>query len=108
VRPIRDLVLSGFLAPLLYQVSHGGFHFGDYQFFGQPLPFANIVVPTPTFAPAWVWAAYALFALALLRFIAAGGAAQGRQWPAGLRAGDAGWGAGHTTSPTCWWATCMR
>lgn len=69
VRPIRDLVLCGFLAPLVYRVSHGGFHFGDYQFFGQPLPFANIVVPTPALGPAWAWAAYALFAVALLRLI---------------------------------------
>ncbi|WP_248800427.1 hypothetical protein [Pseudomonas sp. MWU13-2105] len=76
--PIRTMVLAGFAAPLLYRISHGGFHFGDYQLFGQALPFANISIPTPPLDPLWSALAYAVFACVTLRFIA-------RQWRQGQR-----------------------
>ncbi|MBL0841811.1 hypothetical protein E3Z27_15545 [Pseudomonas mediterranea] len=68
-QPVRDMVLAGFAAPLMYRITHGGFHFGDYQLFGQALPFANISIPTPALDPYWAWLAYGVFAVVTVKFI---------------------------------------
>lgn len=70
-QPVRNMVLAGFAAPLMYRMTHGGFHFGDYQLFGQALPFANISIPTPSLDPYWAWLAYAVFAFTIVQFIIA-------------------------------------
>ncbi|MFN3355732.1 MAG: hypothetical protein ACK418_06950 [Pseudomonas sp.] len=69
--PIRNMVLAGFAAPLIYRITHGGFHFGNYELFEQTLPFANISIPTPALAPFWAWLAYAVFAGTTLQFLVA-------------------------------------
>ena len=63
------LMLSGFAAPLLYRMAHGGFQFGNYELFGDKLPFANMVVPTPPVAEWVALVAYAGFALAIANFV---------------------------------------
>lgn len=67
------LMLAGFAAPLLYRMAHGGFQFGHYELFGDKLPFANLVVPTPPVAAWCALAAYGVFAIAIIHFMR-------RQW----------------------------
>jgi hypothetical protein len=63
------LMLAGFAAPLMYRMAHGGFKFGDYELFGDKLPFANVEVPTPP-VPGWLaGVAYGLLACALAYFV---------------------------------------
>lgn len=68
-RHVLILVLTGFAAPLLYRVAHGGFQFGNYELFGDKLPFANLRVPTPPLPDGIAAVAYALFALAIAHFV---------------------------------------
>jgi len=63
------LMLAGFTAPLLHRMSQGGFRFGDYELFGEKLPFANMLVPTPPVPATLALFAYGLFALAACHFI---------------------------------------
>ena len=66
---VRSLVLSGFAAPLLYRLTHGGFQFGEYELFGTRLPFSGLGVYAPEI-PTWTaWVAYAVFAFFLVKFV---------------------------------------
>ncbi|OHX22139.1 hypothetical protein BI344_05460 [Chromobacterium sphagni] len=69
-RHVLLLLICGFAAPLLYRLCHGGFRFGQYQLFGQSLPFSGLQVYTPPL-PAWsAGIGYAVFGLAALVYMA--------------------------------------
>lgn len=66
---VKALVLSGFAAPIMYRLTHGGFHFGHYVLLGNTLPFSDLMVYTPPM-PHWMpWLAYAVFAACTMHFL---------------------------------------
>lgn len=64
----KRTLLLGCLAPVLFRAHHG-FHFADYEIFGDRLPFSNLTVPTPPIPVVLVVAVYAAFAVMLVRFV---------------------------------------
>jgi hypothetical protein len=66
---ILYLMLAGFAAPLLFRMANGGFRFGNYELFGDKLPFAEMVIPTPPIANWAAMVAYAVFAVAIGNFV---------------------------------------
>jgi hypothetical protein len=74
----KRALVFGCLAPVLYRAAHG-VRFGDYVVGGRRLPFSGLSVPLPPIPPVFVWAAYAVAAVAVAVFVRE----QVRRWRAG-------------------------
>ncbi|WP_030056087.1 hypothetical protein [Streptomyces novaecaesareae] len=67
-RPAKYLLIAGCSAPVLYRLSEG-LHLGHYVIAGRPLPFSDAEVLLPPVPVAVVVLGYALFGVALVRFV---------------------------------------
>ena len=65
----KVVLFLGCFSPILYRVYNKGFFFGDYHFFGIPLPFSGLVIDLPTVSIKLVEVSYILFSAAAVALI---------------------------------------